>query len=228
SRRAQCVCFLMTWRVAAPTPMALSVGWRSAQLSFLPCRFLFRAETLSAWCVAIPAAIPVMVGWRWMKDLLCGGASWARMIGESSAAERTPANSIAQMRRTDFGICFPPSLLSESFVVDTTRLDPGRVQRFGVCDGGSTSGEPTDLSCIPLWSSIGPPEPAERIGQDSAAMSVAVKAVAEDEVAVVSLIAQRRRHAQIGERPVAMLVVQVVLAVLQEDADRLVRRLADE
>ena len=54
-------------------------------------------------------------------------------------------------------------------------------------------------------------------------MRAGVVAVAEDELDVVLLELQGFGHLLVGQGPVAVLVVQVVVAVLQEDADRLGR-----
>ena len=55
-----------------------------------------------------------------------------------------------------------------------------------------------------------------------------VRAVAELEPVVVARELQRCGHRLVGERPVAELVVEVVRAILQEHADRLLVRLADQ
>src|SRR4051794_27463116 len=71
------------------------------------------------------------------------------------------------------------------------------------------------------------PEPAERVGQDGAAVSVAVETLAVDEPVVVPRELQGLGHLLVGQRPVAVGIVEVVGAILQEDADRLPgRRLA--
>ena len=72
------------------------------------------------------------------------------------------------------------------------------------------------------------PQPAQRFGQDRSAVLAVVAPVAEHELVVVLLVLQRRRHLLVGQRPVAVLVVQVARAVLQEDADRLLLGLADQ
>ena len=58
-------------------------------------------------------------------------------------------------------------------------------------------------------------------------MLVRVRADAELELVVVALELQRRRHLLVGQRPVAVRVVEIVAAVLQEDAERLAVALAD-
>src|SRR5262245_47385851 len=55
-----------------------------------------------------------------------------------------------------------------------------------------------------------------------------MKAVAEREPVIVLRELQRLGHGLIGERPVPIGVVDIVLAVLQEDANRLWRRLANQ
>ena len=72
------------------------------------------------------------------------------------------------------------------------------------------------------------PEPAERVGQDGAAVLVAVEALAEDEFVVVPGERERLGHLLVGQGPVAVVVVEVVGAVLEEDADRLLGGLADQ
>ncbi len=54
-------------------------------------------------------------------------------------------------------------------------------------------------------------------------MAVAVKALAEDELIIVLRKRQGLGHLLVGQRPVAVVVVEVVGAVLEEDADRLLR-----
>ena len=73
----------------------------------------------------------------------------------------------------------------------------------------------------------GTPEPAEGIGQDRAAVLSAVAAGAEHELEIVAHERQRAGHLLVRQRPVAVEVVQVVRAVLQEDADRFALGLAD-
>src|SRR5438067_13903612 len=72
------------------------------------------------------------------------------------------------------------------------------------------------------------PQPAQRFRQDGPAVLAVVPAIAHDEAVLVALVAQRRLHLEVAQRPGAMFVVQVVLAVLEEDADRLLLRLADD
>src|SRR5262249_1555420 len=71
------------------------------------------------------------------------------------------------------------------------------------------------------------PQPAQRLRQDGAAVLAVVAAVAHHELVVVLHELQRRGHLLVRQRPVAVQVVEVVLAVLEEDADRLLLRLAD-
>src|SRR5215204_2479878 len=59
-------------------------------------------------------------------------------------------------------------------------------------------------------------------------MTVAVEALAVLERVIVAGEGERLGHLLVGERPVAVLVVEVVGPVLEEDADWLARRLADE
>src|SRR3954470_9981559 len=73
------------------------------------------------------------------------------------------------------------------------------------------------------------PEPAERVGQDRAAVLAVVAPVAGDELVVVLGKLQRRRHLLVGEEPVAERIVQIVRPVLQKYSDRLGRlSLADQ
>src|SRR5437899_153746 len=72
------------------------------------------------------------------------------------------------------------------------------------------------------------PQPAERIGEDRAAVLVVVAARASDELDVVLREPQRGVHLLVGQPPVPVLVVQVLLSVLQKHAQRLPRRLPDE
>src|SRR5262249_14185374 len=66
------------------------------------------------------------------------------------------------------------------------------------------------------------------MGQDRAAVLAIVPAVAVNELVFIPRELQSGRHLLIGQRPVAMLVVQVVGAVLEEDTDRLPLRLAND
>ena len=59
-------------------------------------------------------------------------------------------------------------------------------------------------------------------------MFAVVAAVAADEFAVVFHVSQRGIHLQVGEPPVAVAVVEIVLAVLQEDADQFAFGFADQ
>src|SRR6266852_5430392 len=72
------------------------------------------------------------------------------------------------------------------------------------------------------------PQPAQSVGQERAAVLVRVTAVAVLEAVVVAPELQRGRHLLVRERPVPELVVEVVRAVLEEDADRPDRSLPDE
>ena len=74
-------------------------------------------------------------------------------------------------------------------------------------------------------SALVPPEPSQRIGQNRADVGVAVESLPLLESVVVSGERQRARERLVREPPAAMLVVQVVRAVLHEDADRLPGRL---
>src|SRR4051812_46313236 len=56
------------------------------------------------------------------------------------------------------------------------------------------------------------PQPAQRVRQDGAAVLAVVAAVAVDELVVVLHVLQRRRHLLVGQRPVAVFVVQVAAA----------------
>jgi len=82
-----------------------------------------------------------------------------------------------------------------------------------------------DVDCL-FWLVVSP-EPAQRIGQDGAAVVGAVEAVTTDELVVVAREGQRLRQRLVRQRPVAVVVVQIVLAILQEDADGPFRRFAD-
>src|SRR5882757_4413295 len=70
---------------------------------------------------------------------------------------------------------------------------------------------------------LGPvaPEPAEGVGEDGAALLAGVAAVAEDELIIVAGEFQGGGHVLGAEGPVAVEVVEVVAAVLEEDADGL-------
>src|SRR5262245_49263312 len=66
---------------------------------------------------------------------------------------------------------------------------------------------------------VRPPQPAERLGQDGATMFAIVLAVAVLELVVVLGPFQGGSHLLVGQRPVAVEVVQVIGAVLQKDTD---------
>src|SRR5207248_3840303 len=72
-----------------------------------------------------------------------------------------------------------------------------------------------------------PPQPAQRFGQDSATVLAGVALGAEVELVIVALELQRQGHLLVRQRPVAMFVVEVLRPRLQEDANRLLRRLAN-
>src|SRR6185437_15463472 len=88
---------------------------------------------------------------------------------------------------------------------------------------------------ICAWTFSVPPQPLQRAGQrllQHARVDMA-GALAESETIVVALGRQRRGHAAIGERPVVpalfrVVVMQVELADLHPDADRLARRRRNE
>ena len=63
------------------------------------------------------------------------------------------------------------------------------------------------------------PEPAEGIGEEGAAVFVGVATVAEVEAVVVFGEFEGGGHLLVGEGPVAVGVVEVVGAVLEEDAE---------
>src|SRR5262249_33462248 len=65
------------------------------------------------------------------------------------------------------------------------------------------------------------PEPAQRIGQDRAAMLAVMAAVAVLKFVIVLGKLQSERHLLIGEWPVAVLVIQIGGAGLEEEPDRL-------
>src|SRR6266487_1233574 len=67
------------------------------------------------------------------------------------------------------------------------------------------------------------PEPTQRIRENGPAVAIAVEAVPVLEPVVVPGVRQGLRQRLIGERPVAVRVVEIVFAVLQEDAYGLAR-----
>src|SRR5207244_1494737 len=80
---------------------------------------------------------------------------------------------------------------------------------------------------LPLFRII-PPQPAQRIGQDRAAVFGVVAFAAELELVVVTHEFQRGGHLLIRQRPVSMKIVEVVRAVLQKDADRFLFGFSDQ
>ena len=59
-------------------------------------------------------------------------------------------------------------------------------------------------------------------------MYAVVRTAAAHKAVIIAPIAQRRLHLQIGQPPVAILIVQVVLPILQKDAQRANRLFVDE
>ena len=59
-------------------------------------------------------------------------------------------------------------------------------------------------------------------------MLAVVRAITHHEPVVVAREGQRAGHGPVGQRPIAMQVVEVVLAVLQEDPQGLALGLADQ
>ena len=72
------------------------------------------------------------------------------------------------------------------------------------------------------------PQPAQRVGKDRRRVPRVVLAVAPLVAHVVAGVLERRQHVLVGDEPAAGVVVQVVPAVLQEDANRLRLGLADQ
>ena len=64
------------------------------------------------------------------------------------------------------------------------------------------------------------PKPPQRIGQDRAAVLQVVLAFAVNELVIPAHEIQRRRHLLIGQRPVAVRVVEVISTGLQEHLHR--------
>src|SRR5262245_65596994 len=82
----------------------------------------------------------------------------------------------------------------------------------------------TQLARLAVWNiMVGrgniAPQPAQRVGQDGAAVFARVAAVAEFESIVVAGVLERRGHFLIGQRPVYEKVVQVVGAILKKHTD---------
>src|SRR5215475_2056213 len=72
------------------------------------------------------------------------------------------------------------------------------------------------------------PQPAQAVRQNRAPVPVAVEAMSKLEFEIVLGEGQRFSHLLVGQGPVAMQIVEVVFAVLKEDADRFRRSLADQ
>jgi hypothetical protein len=76
---------------------------------------------------------------------------------------------------------------------------------------------------------FGPPEPAQRVGEDRGAVLVVVAVTfSEIETHIVAHVAEGGVHVFVGGGPVAERIVEVAAAVLQENADRFALRFADE
>src|SRR5262249_31432047 len=72
------------------------------------------------------------------------------------------------------------------------------------------------------------PEPAQGARQNCTTVLTGVATVAPDRLVVVLLEFEGRFHLQVAEIPVPGRIVEVVRAILEEHADRLLRRLADD
>src|SRR5262249_31808223 len=72
------------------------------------------------------------------------------------------------------------------------------------------------------------PQPTQAVWQNRAPVPITVEAVSPLEFEIVLGESQRFGHLLVGQWPIAMLIVQIVFAVLQEDADRLLRSLANQ
>src|SRR5438045_1847693 len=73
-----------------------------------------------------------------------------------------------------------------------------------------------------------PPQPPERIRQHGGLVGVGMRTDTADELLVVALEHQRFFHLKIRQPPVAGLVIEVVLPVLETDANLFLLRLADD
>src|SRR5215831_10978842 len=89
--------------------------------------------------------------------------------------------------------------------------------RIGDTIAPPTGGMRARLRLIPA------PEPPQRVGQDRAAVAVAEEPLAVLEAVVVAGERERFGEREVRERPVAVRVVEIVRAVLKEDANRLLR-----
>ncbi len=76
---------------------------------------------------------------------------------------------------------------------------------------------------VPLhghWTScrlgIGPPQPAQGIGEDRATVLAVMATAPADERVIVAAVPQRGNHLKICQPPVPVLVVQVGLAILEK------------
>src|SRR5262245_59511568 len=67
------------------------------------------------------------------------------------------------------------------------------------------------------------PQPAQADGQDRAPVPVAVKSESPLEFEIVAGERQRFGHLLVRQRPIAVRIVQIVLAILQKDADWFLR-----
>src|SRR5262252_10980482 len=101
-------------------------------------------------------------------------------------------------------------------------MSQSRLSRFR-CDGSfEPSHHRSSLRFIIL------PQPAQAVWQNRAPVPVTVEAVPPFEFEIVLGVSQRFGHLLVGQGPIAMLIVQIVFAVLQEDADRFLRSLANQ
>src|SRR2546423_11456133 len=75
-----------------------------------------------------------------------------------------------------------------------------------------------------LFSMIAAAHPALRVGQGCPAMFSVVAAIAEFELIVIPCKFQRSGHLLVRERPTAVQVIQIIRAILQKNANRLLWR----
>src|SRR5438445_9941911 len=73
-----------------------------------------------------------------------------------------------------------------------------------------------------------PPQPPQRIGQNGSAVLAAVLAGSPDGFVIVLRKLQRGLHLLVGQKPIAMHIVQIIRSILKENPNRLGRRLANQ
>src|SRR5215210_1404577 len=123
----------------------------------------------------------------------------------------------------------PASLRSFALIITMTRI-AGSSLWSGSCSYLCVE-RASHGSTRPGWSlGFAPPEPAERVRQDGAAVVRVVAAVSDDETEVVPTLREGRSYSQVGAEPVVLgsSPVEIASRCLEEYPQRFLRRLLDQ